>query len=860
MSGAKNWHEIRRTMLDLDEDQIRTRANTTAARLADTTVLLVRMGDQPVREYAYGDTDSLTQAGKLGGFDAIPLPGGDWPDLPGGGRGLHARHAIVPWRARLNSMSNMERLRERTRETRKSIESLMPPDSIVSVSLRRRGALEQARIRDWVADEGNTVEDENDLVRANTLCARVTAATLSKEDSRGLAAGVGQSLTLLSDVSEHPSAPRFGLFAASLALLLTVVADTLLAPLPWASLLMPAAILAGVFLVHVGARVVKVSPPDWWYAVPLTMGLLMLPGILTTPPAWTPMPFLMLAVACLVRWVRRDEWDDILRRPWPRFAFKARRAASTADMETRMGGLDTRRRVTDYPLHRSTLAVPPLTVVSLMTPVTDAQAVTQDAHPVPETLARGGVLLGADQTGRKAFVIPDQLYKGVAITGEQGSGKSVLTYGFMQWALAHRGDTPDSVWGRGSSIVDFAMKDDHAVAAMARYHEARGERPARSVTYLADERYATLDMCGLLDGKDAAATATGIAAAMQYSFDDGDIRNDSLDVITSAMTIAVTAVRYEQERERSGDARMLPLADRIHALAGDSQCFGADRAQAQKSPIGWALMALCGSDGQTGSARALGKVMRALAVERPCDDTVEAARAAEQLYGRPDSNGRNTVSDSTLLQRTNASRNKVRQFMACEHVFTPARGRLTWERILGTPGEYHIVLAPHDGRSLPERMDRILGAWLMYRMWNTMTAVCQGWQSQGRHVMLVCDELSMLAAADTRILCQLHEQGRSFGLILVFATQYVKQFTPELMDSFTGYGTYVSFNTSDPGIAQLTADRLTDSDGADGWTRGAVVNLPAHWAAVRTRTAEQTQPSFLVHVRDFESDPLQPGE
>ena len=137
-----------------------------------------------------------------------------------------------------------------------------------------------------------------------------------------------------------------------------------------------------------------------------------------------------------------------------------------------------------------------------------------------------------------------------------------------------------------------------------------------------------------------------------------------------------------------------------------------------------------------------------------------------------------------------------------------------------------------------------------------MTGMCQGWQQEGRHVMLVCDELSMLANSDDQILCHLHEQGRSFGLILVFATQYVKQFTPELLRSFTGYGTFISFNTSDPEIAQLTADRLSDSDGADGWTKGSVVNLPAHWAAVRTRTGEQTQPSFLVHVHNFGDDPV----
>lgn len=40
----------------------------------------------------------------------------------------------------------------------------------------------------------------------------------------------------------------------------------------------------------------------------------------------------------------------------------------------------------------------------------------------------------------------------------------------------------------------------------------------------------------------------------------------------------------------------------------------------------------------------------------------------------------------------------------------------------------HIVLAPHNGYSLPERMDKILGGWLMYRFWNTVFAHCKDWE------------------------------------------------------------------------------------------------------------------------------------
>lgn len=74
-----------------------------------------------------------------------------------------------------------------------------------------------------------------------------------------------------------------------------------------------------------------------------------------------------------------------------------------------------------------------------------------------------------------------------------------------------------------------------------------------------------------------------------------------------------------------------------------------------------------------------------------------------------------------------------------------------------------------------------------------------------------------------------------------------------------GYTTFISYNTSIPRIATLTAARLTDNEGLDGWTGGAVTNLPKYHAAVRTRNMEQIQPAFIVSVKDFD-DGYRPGD
>ena len=397
------------------------------------------------------------------------------------------------------------------------------------------------------------------------------------------------------------------------------------------------------------------------------------------------------------------------------------------------------------------------------------------------------------------------------------------------------------------------MKDDTGVEVLDRYRQTQGIDSHPRVIYLTDPSSIGLDLLGMQEGRNAQETAESVAKTMRYAFNAGDIQN-SQNIITQSMTIGVAASRYDQHKP--GD-----ILRRCRQL--EQQYPGAGQLRQQQSPIGWAVVALCGSDGQTGSARALGQVCRALALELKDDplgiDMTLAARAAEQLYGRPDQKGQAARSDREILQRTNASVNKVNQFLAIEHMFTPRRSTVTWKWILDHPGDYHIVLAPHNGHSLPELMDKILGSWLMYRFWNTVFAHCKDWLTLGKHTMLVCDELSLLANGSDDVLKNLREQGRSFGLILVFATQYPTQLSDTLLDSFLGYTTFISYNTSIPRIATLTAARLTDNEGLDGWTGGAVTNLPKYHAAVRTRNMEQIQPAFIVSVKDFD-DGYRPGD
>lgn len=861
------WHRISATLRSMDDDAARGIARDTANLLAGTILLLVREGTQPPVQYLWGDTSRLHKAGRIVGMEAHPLGDGDdtdgWPELPGNARA--SAHAIVPWRARLSQVANMERLRTDMSKVRTNLETMMPADSWVAVSTRPYGTLERRRVDGWCVAERNRQDDQNELTQGGAAAIRVTAGGVDTATAKTLARDAGQALfPLLDDMRAHRSRPRLGLAVASTLVTLTVALSVGLGPVP------PLPALAAALALS--ALVLLTGWCVWWVATGNSMwpvaGLATIPpaimAIMAIPwPVWAPFLLLPLPLAAWVRWWRRDPaWDDIMQPVrhwwWP---LPPRRRTTRADRETMMGQDDRERVIAAYPTIRSTLLMGSQTLLAAITPPRSAAAATgQDMHPVPAPLAQEGIPLGVDQTGRAAHLLPSQLYGGVAIFGAAGRGKSVLTHGIMQWAIHHRDDSDPAEWGPDSRIIDFEMKDDDGVRVLRRYRDTLWDfrtDPAQRwrfghVSYLADPDTPCPDMLGMRDGLDARATAVNIAKAMQYAFEPGDILNDSLDVIATVMTIAVA---MQRRADRDGDGGVA-LARRITGM--EAQYPGSGRARPQKSPIGWALMALAGSDGQVGTARALGHLCAALTVEDPDDmDMRLAARAAEQLYGRPDAKGAARVGDQRILDRTSASRNKVRQFMDCEHVFTTRRGVITWARVLATPGDYHFVLCDRtmpDGGTLrlPDGMGRRLGKWMKHRLWGEVGRQCQNWRAQGRHTMFVCDELSLLADEDDPVLRAMKDQGRSFGWVNVVATQYATQLSPRLLKSVMGYSTFISFDNPDVDMAGMTARQLTSDGGADGWTAAAVQNLPKYTAAVRTRDDSQLQPAFLVHVTDFD--------
>ena len=59
----KAWYEVTRSISQLDGDQLRSIADDVPGNLEDCTLLLVRVRNEPVREYVHGRWRRHTQGG-----------------------------------------------------------------------------------------------------------------------------------------------------------------------------------------------------------------------------------------------------------------------------------------------------------------------------------------------------------------------------------------------------------------------------------------------------------------------------------------------------------------------------------------------------------------------------------------------------------------------------------------------------------------------------------------------------------------------------------------------------------------------------------------------------------------------------
>ena len=211
------------------------------------------------------------------------------------------------------------------------------------------------------------------------------------------------------------------------------------------------------------------------------------------------------------------------------------------------------------------------------------------------------------------------------------------------------------------------------------------------------------------------------------------------------------------------------------------------------------------------------------------------------------------VTPSQRREVTEAPRNKIGQLLLAEDWWGPGRRKITWQQVLeGHPSVVVNTGATVAGRIVDDRLTAQLSAMLMYSLRDAVMRTCSGWQAAGRSVTIFADELSLVAGASPEGVTWLRNQGRSYGVRAVFATQYPEQVPSEVRTAFFSFGRTVGFVPANAHIATAAAADL--SLGGEEWTPAEVASMEKHVAALRATVDQQRQPPVPVKITFWEAD------
>lgn len=485
-------------------------------------------------------------------------------------------------------------------------------------------------------------------------------------------------------------------------------------------------------------------------------------------------------------------------------------------------------RAGTYPLDPTTFMLSPDSVMPLVAPLAGASTGTtrtrERAVPTPIT-AQIGPYLGNGMRGAPVHLDEAQRWEGVLLLGKAGSGKSVTTHSLFAYDLMDRIHPSGrrGFPGKRHTMIAFENKGHDGAEEYLAWGRALGAN-GESEVHLVDLLDAGTPAIDVMGTGSALKRAQRFVDAMQYAFSDGSIAYRSAETLRQAVCAAL-AVTPEM-REAAGVPLTASWLDCVHVLLG-------------------------GHGDEMGVALAGEVRSEAVRLERKgqvSEDLSDAAAALAAMYASATPTQRRTLQE--------APRNKVDQLLGVREWWSPGRAKITWEQIL----QSHSVVVVNagtsmDGRVVSGELSAIMSAMLMYSLREAVQTTCSGWRSAGRTVTIYADELKLLAGATPDIITWLRDQGRSFGLRLVFATQYAEQLDPQVRMTVLGLSVLILFRQDNPEIAEQLATILAVT--GEEWAASDIATLPPYHAAVRAAVGGEVQSPFTLTLRNFDAEKQQ---
>ncbi|WIB65737.1 type IV secretory system conjugative DNA transfer family protein [Curtobacterium sp. MCBD17_040] len=471
-----------------------------------------------------------------------------------------------------------------------------------------------------------------------------------------------------------------------------------------------------------------------------------------------------------------------------------------------------------YPLPQNAFIVGPALTAGLVAPHAgaDSGVASTQVRLAPAVMRnRIGPYIGLND-GQPVYLSAEDMYAGTVAFGLAGSGKSRLVQALFAWATLERVHPLNlpGYQGTRNSLVVFENKGEGAddTQSWAR----RYEDPKCLRVDLAGNAPEMVDLLAVPGNVEQRARS--VVNALKYTFSDGSIMERSFRTLTQVLAAAF-------------------------AVTPDLAAAG--EVEQGRSPFYYANI-LLGGRGDEAGVRLAGAI-RSEAVRVGAPESTDlgfaAASLAELYEGK---------TPSQRAQFTDAPRSKVGALLSAENYWSRPK-RMTWDTIL----EHHVSVIINAGvttagEMMDDELSRNMQSMLMYTLYDAIKRRCSGWYEQHRAVTIFADELKLLAGSSADVITWIREQGRSYGVRAVFATQNPEQLTDEVRNSVMGFGTLLAFAQNNP----LVIRRLIDDLNLAGqtWDGADVANLPPYEVIIRATAGRQRQLPFTAKVHNFWGD------
>lgn len=710
------------------------------------------------------------------------------PELTGPGARWVSQALMVS-----NNVGGMSQQGADSGELMSTLAESMPVGSWVGMSVRTASKAETSKWQTYLTTRIAHSDAHASKQTNNPVVASIYAAGATREDSRAL---LRQTCAALPgfDVSVRPYSPTRVVPAVVTALLGLLLAAAIVYGLPAAW-----GLVTGIFpemgAVPDGGPLARAS-----VITGLALGAGMILGVVPT---------------------RRTRLLFHLKRgtlPRPFWRFARAEVGDTATFN------QAEAKAGEYPLDRRSFVLAPHQAVQIVSPTGGVLSGDNEtrarALPLPLT-ERVGPMIGMADSGQRAYLSAADLRYGLSAVGAAGSGKSVALETIVAWTMADRArgmDVPGALGKRNGLIVIEPKRE----GADSYLDWSRRLGDTTRVVEVANPASLSLDLFHI-PGADIETTAAFATEALRYAFDDGEIKGRSAEALRAALAGGMCVTDDMIEHIRAGDSgdterpevRTGSYMHYAHLLLG---AMGDDVAVAMFDQI---------------KARAQREV------SQEGDTEVSAIVASLQTMFGP---GRTPASRAAYCE---APRNKLDAFRGIDHFFSTKRKRRSWDKVLNR--HYSLVIltgTSSSGHKVSGTTSKYMSALLVFTLKEAIERTCEGWEKQNRGTTLVIDELRDVAGSNPEIVEWFKQRGRSYGLMVVMATQNLGQLGAEVRAAFLSNETLLAFQQSGTELARHVIDNIAGDGGT--WSADDLTMMPKYAAIVRTAFRGRRQSGFTV--------------